>query len=209
MGSNALDPENNTLSATFHHQWFQNVWDRCVPRLRGGNVHDYNIYVDDVGVLAAKRLRDTRAAALTTALRNTLNNTYSFNPPINGSISTEGGAILLENSVYIDCLTPLRNNQTDPTNPQYTGRILGVNTIYHMDNADGSTVDVQGNSTDSGNPLGPFQAPIIAFSWGLPGGVLPYTYTLDDPTTLLSTLQAGAGAGTITWSKDNWLKTSY
>ena len=43
---------------TFHHLWLNSVWDRCVPRLRAGNVHDYNIYVDDTLVLAAKRLRD-------------------------------------------------------------------------------------------------------------------------------------------------------
>jgi pectate lyase len=209
MGSNSLDSNNATLSATFHHQWMNNLWDRCVPRLRAGNVHNYNLYVDDTGVLAAKRLRDLRAAAMSTADRNTLNNTYSFNPPINGSISTEGGAILLEKSVYIDCLTPLRNNQTDPTNPVYTGKILGLDTIYHMDNANGTTTDVRGNSTDPGNPLGPLQAPVIPFSWNLPGNVLPYSYTADDPAALLPILQTGAGAGTITWSKENWLKTSY
>ena len=48
MGSahhNALINARHSL--TFHHQWFHNCWDRCVPRLRGGNVHDFNIYVDD------------------------------------------------------------------------------------------------------------------------------------------------------------------
>jgi len=73
--------------------------------------------------LAAKRLRDTRAAAMTAANQNTLNNSFSFNPPINGSISTEGGAILVEKSVYADCLFPLRNNQTDITDPTFTGKI--------------------------------------------------------------------------------------
>jgi len=183
------------------------VWDRCVPRLRAGNVHDYNIYADDTLVLAAKRLRDTRAAAMSTANQNTLNNTYSFNPPINGSISTESGALLVEKSVYIDCLWPLRNNQTAPSNPAYTGKIKALDTIYQMD----STV-VRGNSTDSGNPLGPFQAPIIAFSWNLPGNQLPYTYTMDDPSQLqniVTSPTAGAGAGVLTWNKTNWLMTTY
>jgi len=87
--------------------------------------------------------------------------------------------VLVEKSVYIDCLYPLRNNQTDITDPTYTGKILAWNMIYQMD----STV-VRGNSTDSGSPLGPFQAPIIPFSWnpasGAPNGQLPYTYTMDD-----------------------------
>lgn len=208
MGSNSLDSGNATLTATFHHQWFRNVWDRCVPRLRAGNVHDYNIYVDDTTALAARRLRDARAAALSTTLQNTLNNTYSFNPPLNGSISTEGGAILVEKSVYIDCLWPLRNNQTDVTNPIYTGKIKALDTIYTFHNTNGTTTTVRGNSTDSGNPLGPFQAPVIAFSWS-GFSSLPYSYTPDDPASLLSLLQTGAGAGALTWTKDNWLKTSY
>lgn len=208
MGSNSLDSGNNTLSATFHHQWFRNVWDRCVPRLRAGNVHNYNIYVDDDTALVAKRLRDTRAAAMSTSNQNTLNTTYSFNPFLNGSVSTENGAILVEKSVYSDCLYPLRNNQTDVTNPTYTGKIKAIDTIYIFHNADGTTTNIRGNSTDAGNPMGPFQAPVIAFSWnGFTN--LPYTYTADDPAGLLSLLQAGAGAGTLTWSKDNWLKTSY
>jgi pectate lyase len=207
-GSNDLDPNNATITMTFHHQYFNGVWDRCVPRLRAGNVHDYNIYVDDTKVLAAKRLRDSIAATMSTANQNTLNNTYSFNPPINGSISTENGAILVEKSVYLDCLWTLRNNQTDITNPAYTGKIKATDTIYHMDNADGTVTDVRGNSTDSGNPMGPFQAPIIAFSWNGFSN-LPYAYTPDDPASLLSLVQAGAGAGTLTWDKSNWLKISY
>ena len=206
-GANSLDSGNATLSFTFHHLWVMNVWDRCVPRLRGGNVHDYNLYVDDTVALAARRLRDTRAAALSTANQNTLNSTYSFKPFLNGAISTESGALLLEKSVYIDCLTPLRNNQTDPSNSVYTGKILGLDTIYQMD----STV-VRGNSTDPGNPLGPFQAAIIPFSWNLSGNKLPYSYTMDDPSQLQSIVTsptAGAGAGVLTWNKTNWLLTSY
>src|SRR5439155_19165908 len=171
------DSGNATLTATFHHQWFNSMWDRCVPRLRAGNVHDYNIYVDDTNVLTAKRLRDTRAAAMSSANQNTLNNTYSFNPPINGSISTEGGALLVEKSIYTDCLWPLRNNQTDPSDSTYTGKIKALDTIYNFHNTNGTTTTVRGNSTDAGNPLGPFQATVIPFSWNLTGNQLPYTYT--------------------------------
>ncbi len=211
MGSNSLKTENQNLWATFHHLWMHNCWDRAVPRLRAGNVHDFNIYVDDTEALAAKRLRDAIQRTMSVSSSNALKNTYSFNPPLNGSISTESGAILVEKSVYIDCLTPLRNNQTDPSNPVYTGKILGLDMIYQMD----STV-VRGNSTDPGSPLGPFQAPIIAFSWnpnsGAPGGQLPYTYTPDDPSQLqaiVTSPTAGAGAGVLTWNKTNWLITSY
>jgi pectate lyase len=196
MGANDLDDDNTNLAATFHHQWYFNTWDR-LPRLRGGNVHNYNIFVDDTLGLAAKRLRD----------QHPVSSSYKFNPFLNGSISTESGAMLVEKSVYIDCLTPLRNNQTDPSDPRYTGKIKALDTIYQMD----STV-VRGNSTDPGNPLGPFQAPIIPFSWNLPGGVLPYPYTMDDPSQLeaiVTSATGGAGAGVLTWNKTNWLVTSY
>ncbi len=206
-GQNDLDPDNATISMTFHHLLIDGVWDRCVPRLRAGNVHDYNIYVDDSNVLAAKQLRDSIAATMSAADQNTLNNTYSFDPPVNGAISTESGALLVEKSVYIDCLWPLRNNQTDPSNPEYTGKIQALDTIYQFD----STV-IRGNSTDPGNPMGPFQAPVIPFSWNLPGNQLPYTYYPDDPAQLQAIVTnptAGAGAGVLTWAKTNWLITAY
>ncbi|MGH7952028.1 MAG: immunoglobulin domain-containing protein [Limisphaerales bacterium] len=210
IGANDLDPNNALHTVTLHHEWFINCGDR-LPRLRAGNVHDFNIYADDTQAIVANRMRADRLAAMSAANQNTLNNTYDFNNFLNGSISTESGAMLVEKSVYIDCLTPLRNNQTDPSNPIYTGKILGLDDIYHMDNADGSTTIIRGNSTDPGNPLGPFQAPIIPFSWNtnLPNGQLPYTYTPDDPSQLKSILATGAGAGTLTWDKTNWLMTTY
>jgi pectate lyase len=215
IGELSLDPVNVNSCVTFHHQWYVNPWDR-LPRLAGGTVHNFNIYVDAPQMLAARRLRDAKVAAMSPADQTTFANNYNFRPSGNGSISTENGAMLVEKSVYIDCVWPLRNNQTDPNSPIYTGKILGLDTIYSFLEANGSTTYVRGNSTDPGNPLGPFQAPIIPFSWntnsGTPDGVLPYTYTMDDPAQLQSIVTsptAGAGAGVLTWNKTNWLKTSY
>ncbi|MCU0788934.1 MAG: immunoglobulin domain-containing protein, partial [Verrucomicrobia bacterium] len=196
-------------AVTFHHQWFINTWDR-LPRLRGGNVHNYNIYVDDTIALQARRLRDSIAATLSPADQSTLNNTYNFKPFLNGSISTEGGAVLVENSVYIDNLTPLRNNQTDTNNPAYTGKIMALDSIYMFHETNMTTTFYRGSSTNApGDTLfGPVQAPVIPFSWnGFTS--LPYSYPLDDPANLESILPSGAGAGLLTWSKTNWLKTSY
>lgn len=212
IGELSLDPVNVNSTVTFHHQWYVNAWDR-LPRLAGGTVHNYNLYVDDTGVLAARRVRDRIAETMTETDRDTLNNTYNFKPPINGSISTENGAMLVEKSVYIDCLWPLRNNQTDRSNPVYTGKILATDTVYVFHEADGSTTSVRGESTDPGSPLGPFQAPIIPFSWNTPDGGRPYPPPqMDDPNTLESVVTdptAGAGAGVLTWDKSNWLKTVY
>jgi pectate lyase len=209
-GQNDLDPNNATISMTCHHL-LMGVWDRAVPRLRGGTVHDYNLCLDDTRVLAAERLRNSIAATMSTADQNTLNNTYSFEPPVNGTISTESAAILVEKSVYIDCLWPLRNNQTDPSNPAYTGKIEALDCIYQFD-----STTLRGNSTDPGSPMGPFQAPIIPFAFNTnsttPTGQLPYSYTPDDPAQLQAIVTnptSGAGSGVLTWAKTNWLMTSY
>lgn len=210
IGANSLSAVNADHSVTFHHQWYQNPWDR-LPRLRAGNVHNYNIYVDDEAGRQAKAMRDTRVAAMSPsdAAKLSSSGSYNFNVYLNGSISTEDGAILVEKSFYKDCLTPLRNNQTDPSNPVYTGKILGLDCITRMTDNAGVSTTVRGDSTDPGNPMGPFQAPVKPFSWNLPGGVLPYAATMDDPADLPGLLSAYAGAGKLTWDKSNWLKTSY
>jgi pectate lyase len=209
IGATSLNSENANHAVTFHHQWYINPWDR-LPRLRAGNVHNYNIYVDDVEALAAKRLRDAIKATMSLADQNTLNNTYNFNPFLNGSISTEDGAILVENSVYIDNLTPLRNNQTDPSDPVYTGKIMALDSIYQFHNTDMTTTYYRGDSTNApGDTLfGPVQAPVKPFSWN-GFATLPYSYPMDDSANLESILQSGAGAGLLSWPKTNWLKTSY
>lgn len=214
IGELSLNSVNVNSSVTFHHQWYINTWDR-LPRLAGGQAHNYNIYVDCQGVLAARRLRDERYNAMSPADQETFSNNYNFKPPINGSISTEDGALFVEKSIYIDCIYPLRNNQTDPSNPIYTGKIKAEDTIYVFHETDGSTTNVRGDSTDPGNPLGPFQAPIKPFSWNTADGQRPYPAPpMDDPNDLESiitnpTAGAGAGAGVIQWEKSNWLKTTY
>jgi pectate lyase len=212
IGELSLHPDNANSTVTFHHQWYINAWDR-LPRLAGGMVHNYNIYVDDTGVLAARRLRDSIAATMSAADQKKLNDTYNFKPPINGSISTENGAMLVEKSVYIDCNWPLRNNQTDPDDPIYTGKIKAEDSIYIYHEANGDVTCVRGDSTDPDNPLGPFQAPVIPFSWNTSDGQRPYPpVPMDDPNELeavVTSPTAGAGAGVLRWEKSNWLKTSY
>jgi pectate lyase len=212
IGELSLEPVNVNSTVTFHHQWYVNAWDR-LPRLAGGTAHNYNILADATGVLEARRLRDEIAATLSAADQQTLNNTYSFKPSINGSISTENGAMLVEKSVYIDTIYPLRNNQTDPNNPIYTGKIKAEDTIYIYHQENGETTYVRGDSTDPGSPLGPFQAPIIPFSWNTPDGQRPYPAPpMHDPSELeaiITSATAGAGAGVLEWDKLNWLKTAY
>jgi pectate lyase len=222
IGATSQDSSNSSFLITLHHDWFINPWDR-LPRLRGGQVHVYNIYADDTLALAAKRLRDTRVAAMSTANQNTINNTYNFNPPINGTISTEGGAILVEKSAYIDVLWPLRNNQTDITDSTYTGKVLALDSVYKFDNTDGSSVTLRGDSTDTSvfpavytngtGVMGPAQAAVISFSWNTSSyntSGLPYSYYVHDPATELKTaLTNGCGSGVLSLSATQWMSVSY
>ncbi|GAA5172240.1 hypothetical protein GCM10025770_38100 [Viridibacterium curvum] len=211
IGELSKDSSNPLASVTFHHQYYLNTWDR-LPRLAGGQAHNYNIYVDDTKVLAAKRLRKARYDAMSAADQLSFTKNYSFDPPINGSISTEDGALLVEKSVYVDTIWPLRNNQTDPSDPSYTGKILATDTVYVFHNEDGTTINSRGSSTDAGSKLGPFQATIKPFSWNTANGAAPYSLpasAYDDPMSLLDVIKAGAGAGRLTWDRQNWLKTAY
>src|SRR5205807_273293 len=104
--------------------------------------------------------------------------------------------------------------QTDTNNPAYTGKIMALNSIYSFRTTGGTTNTYTGASTNAPGDtyFGPVQAPVIPFSWNLPGNTLPYSYTMDDPNQLKAILAdpaTGAGAGVLTWGKTNWLKTSY
>ncbi|MHA6531972.1 pectate lyase family protein [Paenibacillus sp. BAC0078] len=198
VGATSFDSSNAKLTITLHHNFYQDIQDR-LPRLRGGNAHVYNILADNSAAWAAKS-RITAAMEAAIASKG-----YHFTVTSNGSIATEGGAVLLEKSNIIDILYPLRNNQTDPADASYTGKIKAVDTIYSMNG-----VVFRGNSDSAGSPLAPVPAPIIPFAWsGL--SALPYSYTQDDPATLAARLTGsdGSGAGKLSWAKQNWLKTSY
>src|SRR5215813_9252387 len=207
VGANELDPANANHQVTLHHNYYPNMQDR-LPRLRAGNAHAYNLYVNNAEAFAAKGARDAIVAAMTpsnAAKLNGSNATYSFDVVLNGAISTEGGAVLLEKSQLIGVRFPLRNNQKDATLTEFTGKILALDTLYQL----GSLV-FRGDSNTPGSPLAPVPAPELAFSWN-GFATLPYVYTTHDPTQLppLLTGSEGAGAGKLIWAKENWLKTSY
>jgi pectate lyase len=188
---------------TLHHNYYFNHEDR-MPRLRGGNAHVYNCYANNTEALAAKNLRDARVAAMPGAEAAKLGNgTYSFTVTLNGAISTEDGAVLVEKCHIIDTLSPLRNNQKSASNPTYTGKIRAEDTIYTLNGA-----TFRGNTEDAGSPLVPVPAPLKPFSWN-GFASLPYSYPVNDPSTIAATITSNAGQGVIFWAKTNWFKTTY
>jgi pectate lyase len=114
--------------------------------------------------------------------------------------------VLVEKSHLVDVTNPLRNNQANPSDPNYTGytgKIRAEDTIYTL-----NSTTFRGDTEDAGSPLVPVPAPLKPFSWNGFAG-LPYSYTPDDPTTIAATIATYSGAGVVNWSKTNWFKTSY
>jgi len=220
IGSNNLEGLT-TYTVTLHHNLYKDLQDR-MPRLRSGDVHGYNLYVDSSNARIVKAMRDGIVAANPT-LASTLSSTYSFGITSQGSISTEGGAVQIEDSVFFGVLTPFRNNQTDVNNPQYTGAIRGFNIQHILLASDTAFMPVQettfsdrgfewatwtGNSDAPGSSLGPTQAPQIEFAWH--NGTPTYPMTVDALAGLpaLLTGAQGAGAGKIGMTTQQWLQVA-
>ncbi|MGC3956446.1 MAG: hypothetical protein QM813_00260 [Verrucomicrobiota bacterium] len=196
-GATEFDADNADIKLTLHHNFYFNWQDR-MPRLRAGNAHVYNCYMNNTGALAAKNLRNAKVALISGGLGS-----YKFDVTLNGAISTEDGAVLVEKCHIIDTTNPLRNNQVDANNASYTGKIRAEDTIYTLN---GSTF--RGDTEDLGSTLVPVPAPLKPFSWnGFTN--LPYTYPVNDPSTIATTIANNAGQGVIFWAKTNWFKTTY
>ncbi|WP_028589183.1 pectate lyase family protein [Paenibacillus massiliensis] len=198
VGANELASDNPDLSITLHHNYYVDLQDR-LPRLRGGNAHVYNVVADSSAAEQASKI-------ITPAMASAISSKgYKFGVTSNGAISTEGGAVLVEKSQLIGIQYPLRNNQKNASNATYTGKIKAVDTIYTFN---GQTF--RGGSETANSPLAPIPATVIPFSWS---GIssLPYSYSPEDPAGLKTLLSGnnGAGAGKVSWDKQNWLKTSY
>jgi len=220
IGSTNLET-TTTYTVTLHHNLYKDLQDR-MPRLRGGDVHAYNLYVDSSNARIVKAMRDGIVAANPT-LAASLSSTYSFGITSQASISTEGGAVQIDDSVFFGVLTPFRNNQTDVNNPAYTGAIRGFNIRHILLATDTAFMPVQqttfpdrgfewatwtGDSDAPGSSLGPTQAPQIEFAWRNETPTYPVTIDeLDDLPGLL-TGPTGAGAGKIGMTTQQWLQVA-
>jgi len=222
IGSNNLEGLTS-YTVTLHHDYYKDLQDR-MPRLRGGDVHAWNLYVDSSNARIVKEMRDGIVAA-DPVLAAQLESNFHFGVTLNGSISTEGGAVQVESSVFFGVLTPFRNNQTDVTNPAYTGAIRGFDiqhillasdTQYMPVSSQQSTFEDrgytwaswQGDSGAPGSTLGPAQAPEIPFTWH--NGAPNYPMTVDPVPSLQALLTGpqGAGAGRIGMTTAQWLNVT-
>lgn len=192
VGANEQKPDNNDLEITLHHNYYKDSQDR-MPRLRGGKAHIYNVVMDARNAYAASLLMSNELVSSLSSKG------YNFKVVSNGAISTEGGEVLVENSAILDIIYPIRNNQKDPNKPDYTGKIRALNTKYSL----AGNVFV-GNSTDENSPLAPVPAPIIETNW-----VPSYSYQMDSIETVEANLENNVGAGVLSLSSNEWMKTIY
>jgi len=155
---NTTDGEGfESITVTFHHLLVENLMER-LPRLRKGDVHLYHVILDNEDIFHL-RLK------------------YGANLNIGNQaiISTEGGAVLMEHSIFRYVSTPIRNHQNSNPDSKYTGSYQVINSELVM-----ATRTYFGSSTDKITYwVHQNQNEAIEFSFRNHETV-PYTYVLHD-----------------------------
>lgn len=199
VGSNEFESDNENLTITLGYNYYENSHDR-MPRLRAGNAHVYNTVMDSEDNYNIDKQISSKLSAVASQMSS---KGYHFSITSNGALSTEDGAVLVENTHMIGIKRPLANNQKSSSSSKYTGKIKAENVLYEL----GGT-SFYGGSDDEGTPLVPNGADVIkAFSWNN-FNELPYSYRTLDVYSLKTLLSEKAGAGTLDWEKSNWLKNT-
>lgn len=196
VGSNSFEDGNADLEITLANNFYENSQDR-MPRLRAGNAHVYNTIMDSSGNREINNITQERLLAKSSEMAK---KGYNFGITSNGALSTEDGAVLVENCVMRGIVRPLADNQKDGS-AKYTGKIKAINVLYELD----SNVFI-GGSDDINTPLVPNGSDVIKeFSWnGFTS--LPYTYTTISPDKLEKTIKSKTGAGVVSI---DWLANKY
>ena len=195
LGGSAM--KDNITELTIYNSTVINLQDRF-PRLRGdvnhlgGDVHVFNNYYDATDVAQFKLDANTKWNQIldTSAFRNMLTN--------QAIVTTENGAILVENTIFKGVTQVIKSNQT--TNGEaYTGKFLVLNSYYEL-----YDYKFTGSSTDVNTPFKPSNPdPIIPFSFNA-FDTLPYQYQhrlidIEFLSTYLEKMQET--------TQINWLKT--
>ena len=113
VGATELNVNNDTLTITLAYNYYYSIQDR-IPRLRGGDAHVYNIIHDASRIYELKQLYP------------------SVNFTNQGLITTENGAVFMEESIFIGVETAIKNNQKTDSDDRFTGKYLVRNSIYEL-----------------------------------------------------------------------------
>jgi pectate lyase len=192
IGATELDSTNSDLSITLAHNYYVNLQDR-LPRLRAGNAHVFNCILDSSEAYNIKLMLESKYE---TELNKASKDGYKVGIISQGIVTTENGAVYVENSIFKGVSSIIKNNQANPSNSLYTGKFEVVNSIYEL-----GGYQFKGGSNDAKTPFTTNQAPIIPFSFN-GFTTLPYSYEMIDVEDLLLITDYTG----VTDSDFNWLK---
>ncbi|MFH0993169.1 MAG: hypothetical protein V1761_02345 [bacterium] len=174
-----------TITATFHHLQVYNLQDRF-PRLRKGDIHLYQVVLDNTELYQLSfRLSGSPASLVN-----------------QGIVTTEQGAVLMENSMFLYVSTPIKNHQETSLDIKYSGEYKVLNSSLLT-----ATRDYFGSSEDA-NTLWVHAGTYAKLEFGFRNySVIPYEYELEDVVFLAETF-AAYPTGTVSNLGIDWLKTN-
>jgi len=182
----------NVFTLTIYNSYIKNLQDRF-PRLRGGDVHLFNNIYDATEVY---EMKSQLTSAYPVLFAKTEYNRLLTNQAL---ITTENGAILMENSIIMGVTQVIKSNQVGTNHPIMTGKYKVIDSIYILDE-----YEFLGGSEDLDTPfIRSNSEPVLPFSWTT-FTVLPYSsYRIILPNHLSLYLdQAILGVTSVPF---NWL----
>lgn len=171
-----------TITMTFHHLYVKNLEDRF-PRIRKGDAHLYHVILDNTDI-------------------SNLSLRFPVGIVNQGIVTTEQGAVLMENSIFIRVDEPIKNHQDSDPSESYSGKYRIINSELQM-----RTSTYFGSSENQGTywvHAGSYAK--LEFSFRN-HSTIPYDYSLNDPYFLTETF-ALTPPGTVAWNDFNWLITN-
>jgi len=185
----------NVFTLTIYNSYIKNLQDRF-PRLRGGDVHIFNTVYDATDVYNSRN----EVRALYPALFS--QSIYNRQLTNQALVTTENGAIHMENSIIKGVTQVIKSNQVGRDHPLMTGKYLVTDSLYILDDyvffgssLDENTAFIRSNSE-----------PILPFSWNIPG--LPYSNYRLISVNILEEYLSKSILGTTSEAFD-WLTLNY
>lgn len=144
----------NVFTLTIYNSYIKNLQDRF-PRLRGGDVHLFNNVYDATEVY---EMRNHVREVYPTLFAQSIYNRQLTNQAL---VTTENGAILMENSIIYGVTQVIKSNQVSADHPTMTGKYKVIDSLFVL-----GDYTFFGSSEDSDTPfIRANSEPILPFSW--------------------------------------------
>jgi len=173
-----------SITFTFHHLEVYNLQDRF-PRIRKGDAHLYQVILDNSGITDLGLKINPKGETLVNQ----------------GIVTTEDGAVFMENSLFINVSTPIKTHQESNVDSKYTGKFRILNSAYR-----------KGEREYFGSSEGKFLVweptnnhPLIPFAFRN-YEKLPYYYNTLLDIAFLPEFFEKHPTGALTLKEFNWLK---